>query len=214
MIIAVANLKGGCGKSNITVNLACALAAKHTAVIVDADEQGTATFHASQNLLPVTCESWPLAGESAVTSWLRRILALKADYLVIDTPPHVGAVTQAVAGIADLVIVPVTASAADLMATGRALELVRDARKLRKDKGPRCLLVPSRVDTRTISGRELAGALQDLGEPVGPAIHQRAAFVDSLSAGLWVGQFAPNSAASEDIAALATTVKRMRNKDA
>ena len=212
MVISVANLKGGCGKSNIAVNLACALSMKRSVVLVDADEQGTASFHASQGLLPVRCESWPLDREAAVTPWLHRILAIKAEYVVIDAPPHVGVVTQAITGIADLVIVPVTPSAADLMATGRALELVREARKLRSDKGPRCLLIPSRVDTRTISGRELAEALKGMGEPVGPAVHQRAAFVDALSSGQWIGEYAPGSDAHRDITALADTVKRTRNK--
>ncbi|HEY5868974.1 MAG TPA: ParA family protein [Candidatus Tectomicrobia bacterium] len=43
--IAVANLKGGCGKSTIAVNLACAMVRpRHAVVLVDADTQGTATY--------------------------------------------------------------------------------------------------------------------------------------------------------------------------
>ncbi len=41
-IIAVANLKGGVGKSTIAVNLACELAIRQSVVVVDADSQATA----------------------------------------------------------------------------------------------------------------------------------------------------------------------------
>jgi len=211
VLVAVANLKGGCGKSNIAVNLACALFGKRTSVVfVDADAQGTGTFHASKGLLPVMCESLPLEADAGVAAWVRRILALKGDFVVIDAPPHVGAVTQAIIGVVDLVLVPVTPSAADLVATGRAIELIRKARKLRSDGGPKCLMLPSRVDSRTVAGRELAGALETFGEPVGPTIHQRAVFVDAMSSGQWVGDFAPGSDAHNDIIALSEAVKKGR----
>ncbi len=201
-IIAVANLKGGVGKSTIAVNLACALKAR----LVDADAQGTAARWASST--PIDVDSLPLDTEREAAAWINRVLALTASNIVIDCPPHVGAATSAAIGIADLVLVPVTPSAADLAATMPALALIGDARERRRDGGPKCLLIPSRVDWRTAAGRELAKALEGMGEPVGPEIRQRQALTDAVGAGEWIGVYQPRGDAAADFKALAAAVKR------
>lgn len=207
--IAVVNLKGGVGKSTIAVNLACELAGKEpaAALLVDADAQGTTAFWCRQGKIPVRHEALPLDGPRDAARWIQRVMGFQARYVVIDCPPHIGAATEAAVGIADLAVVPVTASGADLMATASALELVRAARQSRG--GPACLLVPSKIDRRTASGREIESALEQFGERIGPAVHQRAAFVDCFSAGEWIGQYAPTSAAHEDIGGLARAVRRI-----
>jgi chromosome partitioning protein len=54
--------------------------------------------------------------------------------------------------------------------------------------------VPSKVDRRTAVGREIEATLHKMGEPVGPAIGARAAFVDSATAGAWIGAYAARTA--------------------
>jgi chromosome partitioning protein len=209
-LIAVANLKGGCGKSTIAVNLACAMAChRHTVVLVDADAQGTATYWLSHGSLPIRGEAMPLDDAREAQRWVTRVLGIAADYVLLDTPPHVGAATEAVVGVADVVVVPVTASAADLTATVAALGLIAKARRVRADGGPPCLMVPSKIDRRTAGGREIEAALKPFGEPIGPTIHQRVAFVEALSAGQWVGTYAPDTSAHHDIMTLARAVKRI-----
>ncbi len=51
-----------------------------------------------------------------------------------------------------------------------------------------------------------------MGEPVGPAIGLRAAFVDSATLNDWVGSFAPRSIAHQEIAALAAVVDRITRR--
>ena len=190
-IIAVANLKGGVGKSTIAVNLACDLAGRQSAVLVDADVQGTATEWASRGDLPVTVESMPLESGKEVAAWVERVLDIDAAHIVIDCPPHVGPATYAAVGIADIALVPVTPSGADLVATTQALSLVREVQEARHGDGPLCLLVPTKVDRRTAAGREIEAALKQFGEPVAPAVRQRTALVDCFGAGAWIGQYAP-----------------------
>lgn len=208
--ITVANLKGGCGKSTIAVNLAGELARKAaaTVVVVDADGQGTATSWAEAGRLPFRIQSLPLDQHRESARWIERVLSIVADSVIVDCPPHAGAATEAAVGVADLVLIPVFSSGADLRATVQALDLVRAARTSRQGRGPDCLLVPSRIDRRTLVGREIESALKQFGEPIGPAVHQRSAFIDAFTESQVIGDYAPGSAAHDDITALAQAVTR------
>ncbi len=209
-VIAVVNLKGGCGKSTIAVNLACELAAARDSVrLIDNDCQGTATQWMSQGTLPLTGEFLPLENEQDGERLVRAIAGGTQRYVVLDAPAHVGAATQAAGRIADLVLIPVTASGVDLAATESAVDLIRQARVHRRGLAPKCLVVPSKIDRRTDAGRQILERLGRFGEPVGPAIHQRTAFVEAFGAGQWIGQFAPQSPAHYDIASLAIAVRRI-----
>ncbi len=208
-IVGILGLKGGSTKSTVAVNLACELANKQKVLLFDADEQGTATYYATHGTLPIQVQHQPLNEAREVENWTRKVLATDADVLVIDGPPRIGLATKAIVAVADLVLVPFTASTADLVANVATMELIKQARAVRKDKGPRCVLVPSRVDLRTTAGREIADALKGFKEPVGPVIRQRSAFVDAFSSGVWVGEYAPNSDAHQDITALGMYVRRV-----
>ena len=207
-IAAVANLKGGTGKSTIAVNLACELAAGGAAVaLVDADEQGTASYWVGRGQYPVTLKT--AAVGSNTNGWASEVARLSAEVVVIDAPPQIGDAMRAIVDLADVILVPALASTADIMATGKALNLIRKAREQRADKGPKALLVPSRVDRRTAAGKEIEAVLLEFGEPVAPMVRQRTAFVDCFTAGQWIGAYARNSDAHVDIQTLAAVVRRM-----
>lgn len=207
-IAAVANLKGGTGKSTIAVNLACELAAGGLAVaLVDADEQGTASYWVGRGRYPIALKTAAVGGDA--NGWASEIATLEADIVVVDAPPQIGDATRAIVEVADVILVPALASTADIMATGKALTLIRRARERRPDKGPKALLVPSRVDRRTAAGKEIEAVLLEFGEPVAPVVRQRTAFVDCFTAGQWIGAYARNSDAHFDIQTLAAVVRRM-----
>jgi chromosome partitioning protein len=209
VVIAVLNLKGGCGKSTISVNLACELAANGDSVLLlDNDSQGTASHWLSHGRLPVQGAFMPLENEQDGERLVRAVATRNERYVVLDAPAHVGAAAQAAGKIADLVLVPVTASGVDLVATETVVRLIREARVLRRSGGPKCLIVPSKIDRRTDAGRHIDEQARSFGESVAPAIHQRTAFVEAFAAGQWIGEFAPESPAHYDITSLAIAVKR------
>ena len=82
-IIALANPKGGVGKSTLAANIAGVLAAK--SVLVDADPQATATAWGEAGRLPFRVVSAPLTG-SNLEVWFETVLALADAFVVIDLP--------------------------------------------------------------------------------------------------------------------------------
>jgi chromosome partitioning protein len=201
-LIVVSNLKGGTGKSTVAVNLACAL----KGYLLDADLQGTSSAWLEPGLLPIEGRNMPILG-GEVKPWLKEVFKIPQRPLIIDLPSNLGPNTAAALAVADLAVVPVTPSPADILATRMALELLRESRRRRGGR-PHCLLVPAKVDMRTRAGRELADALADLDEPVGPRLGQRTAHVEAFAAGLWVGEYAPKSLAHQEIMALSRAVKK------
>src|SRR5258705_10922292 len=122
VVIAVINLKGGCGKSTIAVNLACELAGDGDSVLLlDNDSQGTASHWLSHGSLPIQGQFMPLENEEDGEKLMRTVTARNERYIVLDAPAHVGAAALTAGRIADLVLVPVTASGVDLVATQAAV---------------------------------------------------------------------------------------------
>lgn len=212
-IIAIGNLKGGTGKTTIAVNLCGALAngAGHPVALVDADQQASASAWLSQTgEAGLSYHVLPLDSTTSAQRWLRHIrdLAEENDYVLIDLPADLGPATQAAVASADLVVVPVTPSPLDFHAAAQVIKLLRGVREERSNGHPACLLVGSKVDRRTAVGQGIEIALKEFKEPVGPSVCQRAAFVSAAVRGGWVGAYAVESPARDEIAALAKRVKR------
>ncbi len=213
-IVAVANLKGGTGKSTLAVNLACLTAQAHgRAVLVDADPQGTAAAwldgsDAAGYPPGLGVEAWPVL--DLADAWAERVFRL-ADggaRIVIDMPPQLGAGFDAVLHLADALLIPVTPSAIDLRATAKTLQRLKRVQKLRCSR-PACLLVPNRVDQRTAVGRTIQRALRDLEIEVTPPVAQRASHATAFSARQWIGAHAPGSPAVRELAAVAAALEKL-----
>jgi chromosome partitioning protein len=213
-VIAIGGLKGGTGKSTLAVNLACQLqlGSKLRIHLIDVDRQESSHDWLAGGKLPMAGIALPLDDSRSAADWIRRVSAIDADMVIIDLPPQIGAATAAALILADLFLVPVAPSALDLRAAGKALDLLREAREARGDGKPAVLLVPSKVDRRTGAGREIEAALHEIGHAVGPAVGSRTAFVDSAAALDWIGSFAPQSVAHQEIAALAAVIDRITRR--
>jgi chromosome partitioning protein len=179
--------------------------------LVDADQQASASAWLAQTgEAGLSCHVLPLETTGNARRWLGQVrdLAEENDYVLIDLPADVGPATQAAVAGADLVVVPITPSPLDFHAAAQLIKLLRGARKARSNGHPACLLVGSKVDRRTAVGRGIEIALKEFKEPVGPSICQRAAFVSAAVRGGWVGAYAVESPARDEIFALARRVKR------
>jgi chromosome partitioning protein len=126
--------------------------------------------------------------------------------VVIDLPPGSPSPTASAALLADLLLIPVSPSAAEVPATLETLRLAEIARGSRREGKPELLLVPSRLDARALYNEATQLALERLSVPWSPPIGDRVDLVNALALGLWIGDYAPGSEAADEIMALAEAV--------
>jgi chromosome partitioning protein len=206
MILTLASLKGGTGKTVLSLHLAHAIAlAKRRVILVDADPQGSASTWAS-----VRTEPSPFVVVGMSRDTLHRDLPdlLKDfDHAVIDTPPRVSALARSAILAADMVICPVQPSSFDVWAVGETVKLIEEAQQFKADiKAAFCV---NRKITNSAIGREIADALSEYPFPVlQTAIAQRVVFAES-SAGYTVMELSPNSAAANEIKALSKDILKL-----
>ncbi|MGC1953034.1 MAG: ParA family protein [Gammaproteobacteria bacterium] len=206
-VISLIQQKGGVGKTTISVHLAHELKAMEPnkrVVVADADPQASATKWVQRgrangyNGVDVVA----VATDGTGKGLREELLRTKADIVVLDLPPSIEAVSLRGALYADLMLVPVGASALDLESADKALEVCEEAIQLDAKKS--FLLVPSKVDRRTSAGRELRDALGKRGPIAGTSIHLRVDYADAATMGCGVGEYAPDSDAHKEMRMLAT----------
>ena len=117
MILTIGGIKGGTGKTTISVNLAVELAIRNKDVLlVDADDQGTATdFAALRNQQGENIESYTsiqLSGKSVREQVVK--LKDKFDYIVIDTGGRDTTSQRAALSISDVLLVPLAPRSFDV----------------------------------------------------------------------------------------------------
>jgi chromosome partitioning protein len=154
--IAIANLKGGTGKTTSTIYLACALSRTGSTLVIDTDPQGSASLWAETAIdLPFSTVAVP----SPAVARQGRDLAARYDHLVIDTPPGHPGITTAALSVADTVLVPLTTGSVDLVRFGTTVELIEAAQAINPDLRGFVLLTKTRANTA--SRRDVRAALDE-----------------------------------------------------
>ncbi len=171
-IIAVANTKGGVGKSTLAGNLAWAFAtqAPDPVLLVDADPQASITkwFDLADS---VPFDRMQLTTARVLQQQLPR---LRRQYrlILVDCPPMQSDVTAAGVTQADLGLVPVQPSPLDMLAYSELVPLLRQAQGF--NAALKLRFVVNQLSPRTTLGKEVQESLSDADIPVLPTmIHDR-----------------------------------------
>ncbi|NKC31326.1 ParA family partition ATPase [Falsiroseomonas selenitidurans] len=206
-VVAVAQRKGGAGKSTLTANLAAALAGQgHRVAVLDTDPQQTLARWAAERAkagpraLPFVLEA-PAGWR--VPAALDRLRGAH-DVVLLDTPPHADTDARIAIRGADLVLVPLQPSSADLWAMDATLDLARG------EKRPTAIA----LNRAPASGKLLAQVLAALDKRqlrrLEPAIGNRTGIAQAFAGGLGVTEAAPRSVAAGEVRALAEALMALR----
>lgn len=197
-VIGVIQVKGGAGRSTVSTNLAGELSKQGKTVLIDCDmPQGTsASWYAVRHQAG---KAGALIADTA-TSYRELVSKVEqyadADYIVLDGPPRIAELTRSTLVLADICLIPVGASAAEIWATSDILALIEEASKLRPVNA-RMVWTRYRPHTRLAQGlTELAK--KELGlQALGTSLGMRVSYMEALGEGLTVAELADPSAKVE-----------------
>lgn len=194
-VIAVAQQKGGAGKSMLTAQFAAALGETGKVAVLDIDPQASLTVwgklraaapKASADVTVVTVSGWRLAGE------LEKLKA-NYDYVLIDTPPVIDSDARRAIRGADLVLVPLNPSPPDLWAAEATLKLAAEEKR-------KTVLVFNRAPAASKLRKRLEAEIAARGLLLlSVALANRAGYANAFADGLGVTEQGPNTQAAEEV---------------
>jgi chromosome partitioning protein len=130
-IIAIANQKGGVGKTTVTMQLGAALSRRHRVLVVDVDRQQSTVWWAEnvRDRLP-----FDFAGNQHPNVLTRlRELRVEYDFVLVDTPGNLEdtPVLETALNAADFVVIPLTPEPLAVEPTLRTIHRLVEPRQLR-----------------------------------------------------------------------------------
>jgi chromosome partitioning protein len=201
--IVVANQKGGSGKSTLTVHLAAAAeqAGHGPIVLTDTDPQGTAGDWFNQRKKSgIDTPRYAPISLPELPAKLKALDSAGAAFLFIDPAPSVGAVNAELFAAADLILIPLNPTPADLRALVKGLPLIRGA-------GKPFNFVLTRVRPNLRNNDGAAMALDALGLVIPTRMHERVIYAETFAHGKTALEIEPKGIAAQEVGALWLAVK-------
>lgn len=191
-------MKGGAGRSTLSTNLAGELSKVGKTVLIDCDmPQGTSASWFAMREQAGLAEG--LQADTATThkELVARVQAYPAaDFIVLDGPPRIAEMTRASIVLADLCLIPVGASAAEIWASSDIRQLLAEAKTIKKVKAR---LVWTRFRSNTNLAQTISQmATQELGiEALATSLGMRVAYMEALGEGRTVAETSDQNARAE-----------------
>lgn len=197
-IIAIMNPKGGVGKTTVTMSLAAEFASRgYRTMVADCDAQASATAwsHAAPDNTPFPAAVVNLASYAGKVHREIQKQLDNYDFILIDCPPSLEAqAPQSVLLVANLVIIPLPPSPADLWATRGVKTLVELAQTINEDL--KAVILPNRL-VRTSLSKAIMQELESFGIPLmSSGLSNRTAYQEAVVAGVSVSNLGRDAKSS------------------
>jgi chromosome partitioning protein len=197
-VIAVLNPKGGAGKSTVTSNLARSLQIEGKNVLIaDSDPQGTLRDwrQISQN------DEQPMVvgiDRPNLHNDLSK-LAGSFDFIIIDGAAKLQEMIASSIKAADIVIIPIQPSAADVWGCRDLIDLIKTRQEVANGKPKAVFLINRQIKNANIS-QDITSVLGEFKLPILKSrTTQRVIYAETLSLGTTVLDAEPNGSAALEI---------------
>ena len=200
MIIAVAQSKGGTGKSTIAFNLAGLLSKNYKVKIIDLDSQKTLTC--ANTLRAKSKKPFELV-DICNQEELKKIILNNKDLYIIDTGGFDSDLNRLAIIGADLLLTPVSNKGFDIMGLMNFQNTLEKLSKAKKDDIISYVLI-NNVDARTQSFTDLKKTIETSKHFImlDSIIRQRVAVTEANTLGLGIAEYQPKSKGAKEIKAL------------
>jgi chromosome partitioning protein len=198
--IVITSQKGGSGKTTLAAHLAVEAerVGDGPVWLIDTDKQATLSlWHERRE------DDTPQRAEmpfSRLATGLAALAGRGAAYCFIDTPPTISDQSASVLDLADLVLIPVRPSPADLWAVAQTVAIAKEAGK------PFLFAITQAKPNATITAQTIA-ALSAHGRVAQSFIADRVPYAVAMTGGRTAPELSANGPAASELAALWRDVK-------
>ena len=208
MIISVTNLKGGCGKTTLSTNLAVAFAKQGKSICLIDTDLGQASALEWAGLRAEQTPHIQVMGKklTQITTDANE-LAKTYDIVLIDGSPQLEELADRTILASDIIIIPTKPSLQDFRSTEEFLKRYNKVRALKQTTGLDVVAytVLNEANTKTNIFKDIENAIKELEVEMLCTISNRVSYRDAFAYGLGVVEYEDKKAKAE-IEALAASV--------
>ncbi len=204
--IIVTSQKGGSGKTTVAAHLAVEAERCGDAPVwlIDTDKQSTLSlWHDRREAETPQRADLPF---SRLAAGLATLAERGAAYCFVDTAPTISEQSASLLRVADLVLIPVRPSPADLWSVSETVALVKEAGK------PFLFIITQAKPQASITAQTIA-ALSEHGRVAQAFVADRVPYAVAMTGGRTAPELSARSPAAQEIAALWNDVKSCFNEN-